>query len=151
AEEREQHRRTGAAAFDLARSYACPSAPTLWITVGLSGSGKSALARELARRLPAVRLASDEVRKELAGVPLTTRLEPHWYSPAVHAEVYAQMRQRAAAWLARGEHVILDAAFLGRRERELARRVAVEPGGTFRVVECRCPDALMRERLAERD
>src|SRR5205823_8052949 len=57
----------------------------------------------------------------------------------------------AAAWLARGEHVILDAAFLGRRERELARRVAVEPGGTFRVVECRCPDALMRERLAERD
>ena len=87
----------------------------------------------------------------LAGVPATTRLAPHWYSPAAHAEVYSRMRERAAAWLARGEHVILDAAFLGRRERELARRVAVEQGAEFRIAECVCPDAVIRDRLLARE
>ena len=66
--QRREQELLAAAAFDLAYSYALRGPrPTLFITSGVSGSGKSVLADELARRLPAVRLSSDKIRKELAG------------------------------------------------------------------------------------
>ena len=56
--------------FDLAGSYT-RSRPLLLITVGLVGSGKTTLARALARRLGLTVISSDILRKRLASVPLT--------------------------------------------------------------------------------
>lgn len=151
AAERQAHRELAAAAFDLARSYAeARDHPLLLVMVGYSGSGKSVLARELARRLPAVRLASDEVRKEQAGVPHSTRLGGDAYAAESRAGIYEELHRRAAGWLSRGEDVLLDATFLAREERERAARLAAEHGAVFRVVECRCPEAVIRQRLRER-
>lgn len=152
AEERARHRDLARAAFDLARSYTVPPvSPELWILVGYSGSGKSVLARELCRRMPAVRLSSDAVRKELAGVPATGRLRPDQYADAPRARVYAELRTRAARYLREGRHVVLDATFLDPGERTAAAELATSAGIRLRAIVCRCPDPVIRERLASRE
>lgn len=151
ADERRGHEDLAAAAFDLSRSYAeRRERPALLITVGFSGSGKSVLARELARRLPAVRVASDDLRKELAGVLSRTRLEAGAYTTGQRAAIYEALRRRAREVLMRGEHVLLDATFLSAREREAAARTAGECGAEFWIVECRCPPEVIRQRILER-
>jgi aminoglycoside phosphotransferase family enzyme/predicted kinase len=150
-EERQAHREIGAAAFDLARSYAQrPASPALMIMVGLSGSGKSALAQELARRLPAIRLASDALRKDEAGVPPGARLGEEAYSPDRVAGVYAHLREGAREWLGKGEHVVLDATFLAARERKAAAELARDCGAIFWIVECRCSNEVARRRIQAR-
>jgi len=151
AAERRSHQELAAAAFDLSRSYAeRRERPALLITVGYSGSGKSALARELARRLPAVHLASDAVRKELAGVAPSASLSEAQYAAEKRGSIYAELRRRALPHLLRGEHVLLDATFLAPAERENAAALAAEGQAELWVVECRCPDAVIRRRLLHR-
>jgi aminoglycoside phosphotransferase family enzyme/predicted kinase len=150
-DERREHQAVAAAAFDLARSYAeVRDRPLLVAMMGFSGSGKSALARELARRVPAVRIASDEVRKEHAGVPAFTHLGPEEYSAAQRHAVYDELRRRAIPLLEAGLHVLLDATFLAPEERQQAALTAAEHGAEFRVVECRCPNPIIRKHLQAR-
>jgi predicted kinase len=151
AAEREAHARLAAAAFDLARSYAeWRGRPALLITAGVSGSGKSVIARELSRRMPAVLISSDAVRKELAGAAPAARLGPDHYVPEARERVYAELRRRAEPALRAGEHVILDATFLRQTERQAALELARQRGADFLAIECRCPDPVIRARLAAR-
>lgn len=151
AAEREQHRDLAAAAFDLARSYAeGRNRPRLWITVGFSGSGKSAVARELARRAPAVVLSSDRVRKQLAGVPPEARLSDGSYQAGPVAGVYSELRCRAKPLLQLDIDVILDATFLSRNERREASRLAAAADAELHILECLCPDPEIRQRLRAR-
>src|SRR5207245_574001 len=58
--EREAQRQQAKTAYDLARCLAARhKQPALIIMVGYSGSGKSVVARELSRRLPAILLSTD--------------------------------------------------------------------------------------------
>ena len=149
--EREAQQELAAAAYDLAWCYAGRRKRlALLITTGLSASGKSRLAWELCRRLPAVLLSSDHIRKELAGLGATERLSPAQYTAAHRAAVYAELRRRAALSLAQGEHVILDATFLSEHERATTAGLAQAQDAEFWVLECRCPDAVIRRRLASR-
>ncbi len=149
--QRAAERETAAAAFDLSRSYAqLPEGPLLVLTMGLSGSGKSALARALARRLPGVHLSSDSIRKELAGAAPSSRLPMEAYSSERMAAVYTELHRRAGEWLRRGERVILDATYLEPRERRAAEALARAHGAGFRILECRCPEAVALQRLASR-
>ncbi|MFN3653164.1 MAG: AAA family ATPase [Armatimonadota bacterium] len=151
AADREEHRATAAAALDLALSYTRPrERPLLLCTVAFSGAGKSVLARALARRLPAVRLASDEVRKELSGVPADTALAAAAYTEARRQAVYAELRRRARPLLQRGVNVILDATFLSPEERRRAAELAADTGAEPVFLHCDCPDPVIRARLAAR-
>jgi uncharacterized protein len=150
-DERTVHREQGISAFDLARSYAARRPrPVLVITTGLSGTGKSTLARELARRLPAFHLSSDQIRKEAAGAPQTAQLGAEHYTQAARRQTYAEAYRRAGEILARGEHVIVDATFLAASDRRAAGEVARASNAEFWVVECRCPEDVARERIATR-
>ena len=149
--ERVAHQELAAAAYDLAWCYSGRRRrPALLITVGFSGSGKSRLAWELCRRLPAVLLSSDRIRKERAGLGATDRLAPVQYTAAHRAAVYAELRRQAALSLAQGENVLLDATFLSERERGAAAGLAQAQGAEFWILECCCPDAVIRRRLASR-
>jgi aminoglycoside phosphotransferase family enzyme len=87
--------------FKSANTYLGPPAPRLVVVGGLSGTGKSTLARALAPELGpapgAVHLRSDLERKRLYGVAETARLEPEAYtqptSTAVYAVLYAKARR----------------------------------------------------------
>ena len=82
---------------------------------GLSGSGKSTAAAAIAAGIgtvPGARvLSSDRIRKSLHGVAPEVRLAPDAYRPEVSARVYDAMRERAAALLAAGQSVVVDAVF----------------------------------------
>ncbi|QJA06761.1 AAA family ATPase [Thermosulfurimonas marina] len=139
--------------FDLAYGYA-GGRPFLLVVFGLSGTGKSLLARTLAERLLAVHYNSDVVRKELAGLsPTEHRYEPFesgLYSPEMTERTYEELLRRAARDLSAGWDVILDATYRSRAHRqallELARRLEVP----VLFVLCEAPEEVVRERLARR-
>jgi aminoglycoside phosphotransferase family enzyme/predicted kinase len=110
-------------------------APRLIVVAGVSGTGKSTLARGLAPDLGAAPgaaiLRSDVVRKELAGMAPTEALDPAHYTPQASARVYGTLMARAAAILAAGRSVVLDAVFRRPEEREAAAAVAAGAGCRF--------------------
>ena len=114
--------------FALARTLFDPPPPVLVAVGGLSGTGKSLLARALAPELAplpgAVVLRSDVERKALFGVAETERLPPQAYDRKVSARVYAAIEQRARRIVAAGHSAIADAVFADTQERAGAREAA---------------------------
>ncbi len=134
-----------------AQDHLAVASPVLAAVGGLSGSGKSSLARRLAPRLGrppgAVVLRSDEVRKRLFGVQPTERLPKSAYGPEVSERVYAAMLAEARAALAAGASVVLDAAFLKPQEREAAQGLAAEMAAPFHGLWMQAPNEVLRQRL----
>jgi aminoglycoside phosphotransferase family enzyme/predicted kinase len=140
--------------LDAAAQLIAVHRPVLAITVGLSGSGKSALAAELIERLPAVRLRSDVERKRLAGIEAeaSSRSAPGAgiYTSEYTERTYARLLDGASAALEGGFSVVLDAAHLRRAEREAARRHAAQRGAVCVQIWCDAPEAELRRRVESR-
>jgi aminoglycoside phosphotransferase family enzyme/predicted kinase len=117
---------------------------------GLSGSGKSTVAAALAPELGARVLRSDVIRKRFFGVAPETRLPASAYAAEVSDRVYETFRQNAAAVLAAGYSVIIDAVSLRPEERQsfaaLARAAAVPFAGLWLAA----PERTMEHRLRTR-
>jgi uncharacterized protein len=107
--------------FDLAVAAIVPPAPKLVAVGGLSGTGKTVLARAVAPRLKpmpgAVIARSDIERKALFGIAETEKLPADAYEEEVTARVYATLTEKARRILAAGHSVIVDAVFADPRER----------------------------------
>jgi aminoglycoside phosphotransferase family enzyme/predicted kinase len=114
--------------FRLARDLLAPSRPRLIAIGGLSGTGKSALARALAPELAplpgAVVLRSDIERKALFGTGETERLSADAYSAAVTAKVYARLAEKARRVLDAGSSAVVDAVFARPEERKAMAAIA---------------------------
>jgi aminoglycoside phosphotransferase family enzyme/predicted kinase len=129
--------------FDLARALIQPPAPRLIAVGGLSGTGKTVLARTLAPTVApkpgAIVIRSDVVRKEMIGVKETDRLPPSAYTPELAARVYEALTQRARRALAQGHSAIVDGVFARDFERDatvtLARECNVPLTGLFLVAD----------------
>jgi len=140
----------------LARAldYLRPVPPRLIAVGGLSGSGKSRLARELAPHLgaaPGARVVrSDAIRKRLAGTALNARLGGDGYSAEMTARTYRAMRDEAVAALAAGHSAIADAVFAKPDERRAIAEVAARAGVPFTGLWLEAPPEVMAKRLAER-
>ncbi len=137
----------------LAQALAClatPPEPRLVAVGGLSGTGKSTVARALAARLGAVVLRSDGIRKGLHGVPETRRLPAAAYTLAAAERVYGEMLFRAALVLSGRHPVILDAAHLRPEERSAVEALARRLGCSFAGLWLEAPAALLRARVAAR-
>ena len=121
--------------LSAANAYLAPSAPRLIVMGGLSGTGKSTLARALAPELGpapgAVHLRSDLERKRLHGVAETARLAPETYTQATSNAVYAVLYEKARETLAARHAVIVDAVFAKPEERARIEAIAVELGVPF--------------------
>ncbi len=98
---------------------------TLYVLIGLPGSGKSTWAQQNAGRLQAVIVGSDEVRREF---------QVNGQNPLKGDLVFAEVERRARALLQAGQSVILDATHFLRKYRTYtlhlagdtpARRVAI--------------------------
>src|SRR5262249_35172695 len=114
--------------FDWALRFIRPAPPVMVAIGGLSGTGKSVLARGLAPELApppgAVVLRSDVGRKAVFGKAETEPLPAQAYAPNVTARVYATMLDQARRALAAGHSTIVDAVFAQPSERAGARRSA---------------------------
>jgi predicted kinase len=111
--------------------------PAVICTSGLSGTGKSTVGKALAEALGIDVIASDAVRKELAGLEATSRsgVAAGIYSPDWTERTYAEMRGRANAVLGEGRPVLLDATFLDSGHRQRAAGLALRYGVPFVLLE----------------
>jgi hypothetical protein len=121
---------------------------------GLSGSGKSTLAASLAPELglrPGARvLRSDVTRKLLLGTAPETRLPAGAYTPEITDRVYDALRRKAAAALAAGYSVIIDAVSLVPTERRSFAEIARAAGVPFSGLWLQADTVAMTQRLHQR-
>lgn len=140
--------------LDLALAAIAPPPPVLVAVGGLSGTGKTTLARAIAPRLGpvpgAVVLRSDAVRKALHGVAETERLPPEAYTQETTRTVYAHVVERAAATLAAGHAVVVDAVHARPEERAAVEAVAASAGAAFAGVWLEADSGTRVRRIAGR-
>jgi len=120
------------------------------VVFGLSGTGKSFVARILSEEFGYRWIRSDEIRKELAGLQPHTRASAP-YGEGIYTEemtrlVYREMVARAMESLKKGERVVLDATFLKRWQRDLVRERI--PEAFF--IRTLCDEEVVRKRLTGR-
>ena len=147
-------RREAAKYLSEAAAYVAPPPPRLVAVGGLSGTGKSTVAAELAPALGAapgaMHVRTDVVRKSMFGVGETDRLGAETYTPETSAKVYAAVLDRAKLALLAGHSVIVDAVFARADEREDVERVARECGVRFDGLWLEAPAEIMIERVERR-
>lgn len=142
--------------LDLAMALLRPAPARLLAIGGLSGTGKSTVAAAIAHRIgaaPGARiLASDRIRKRLAGVPAETPLPPDSYTRESSDRVYAALAAEAARTLALGHACIADAVFSRQEERQRIERCAAEAGAPFQGIWLEAdPDTLVARVRARRN
>ncbi len=150
-----QHERgTALDYFRASIAFFKPAKPELICIGGVSGTGKSTLAANLASDIGpapgAIHIRSDVERKVLAGAAETERLPATSYSRAASREVYKAMFERAEAVLAAGHSAILDAVFADASERSAAEAIALRRGVDFRGLWLEAPAALLKSRVSTR-
>jgi aminoglycoside phosphotransferase family enzyme/gluconate kinase len=140
--------------LDAAVAFLEKAPAKLVVLGGLSGTGKSTLARaiasEIGRRPGAVVLRSDVIRKSICGVEEADRLPADGYSEDINTKVYATLAARADLLLRSGHSVIADAVFGQAEERQLIDAVAHSAGTDSHKVWLNAPRAILEERLSAR-
>ena len=116
------------------------------VVCGGAATGKSTLAATLAARSGARVLSSDVVRKELIGIPATTRAPQSAYSAEINRQTYLELGRRAAA----EEPVIVDATFRFAADRQTFAAAAGAAAEAAIWIECRAPAAVIARRAAAR-
>jgi uncharacterized protein len=131
-----------------------PPRPSIIAIGGFSGSGKSTLALALAPSIGAVPgaivLRSDEIRKQLCGVPALERLGPDGYADDVSRRVYQALIDRAAVIVRAGHSVIVDAVYARPRDREAIGRVAADASVPFAGLWLDAPEQTLVARVTAR-
>jgi uncharacterized protein len=140
--------------FAFAERFLEPASAMLVAVGGLSGTGKSTLAAELASLMApppgAVHLRSDIERKTAFGVGETEPLPETAYRREVTDEIYARLRRKAALALRAGYGVLVDAVHAGEAERTAIEAVAREIGAPFTGLWLEAPLATLRSRVEQR-
>ena len=140
--------------FDLACHFVSGGKPLLIACGGLSGSGKSRIAREIAAYLDpapgAVVLRDDIVKKQMTGLMPTETLDKKYDTAAFEEVVYDVLRQQAAGALSVGSCVILDALFYNESERLAAEELAQKMNVPFVGLWMDAPLSVREERVKTR-
>jgi uncharacterized protein len=142
--------RYGGIAWQLTAS----TMPALILMHGLSGSGKSTVARMAAESIGAIRVRSDVERKRLFDLAASARtaseLGGGLYGPDATRRTYDRLARIARTLVEARCSVIVDATFLSRAERSAFQAIASELGRAYVILDCVAPDAVLRERIASR-
>jgi predicted kinase len=138
----------------LAQELCRPLRPTLVITHGFSGSGKTTWTSTLLAALPALRLRSDVFRKRQAGLDeLSVSHSPvggGLYSRSKNESVYDALAVTAGETLRAGYNVIVDATFLRRSDRARFAMLAADVEASFRILHLAADPDTLRARIARR-
>lgn len=140
--------------LDQAIAYLASPPARLAAIGGLSGTGKTTVARGLAPAFGAapgaVILRSDVTRKRLMGTAETARLAPSGYAPEVTEKVFAALAEGAARVLAAGHSVVMDAVYGDPLQRAAIRDVAARAGVRFDGVWLEAPQDVLERRVEAR-
>ncbi len=138
----------------LASRLARPTQPAIVLMNGVSGSGKSFVARHLASRLEAVQIRSDVERKRLSGIgpsSAQSTLSPAvMYTDSVNAQTYLRLETLVRSIVGAGYPVIVDATFLKSADRKRFIALAGELKVPLAIVACTASAEVLRERIDQR-
>jgi hypothetical protein len=154
-EERNEAARMAARYFDLAYTYAARlEKPTLILMAGLMGTGKSVRAKLIAPRVGADIIQTDVVRKEILNIEPTEKHHEAFgrgiYSGEITRKTYVRSLELASQKLKEGKSVIIDASYKSRDDRRKAFEAAERLHADFFIIECTCPENIIKERLLSR-
>jgi len=140
--------------IQLAENYTRASPLSLVITHGLSGSGKSYLARQLALNADLIHLRSDVERKRLFGLGETehsdSQIDTGIYQQETTQATYEHLCTLAETCITSGFSVIVDATFLQHSQRSLFHSLAQRLKCHFRIVDCQTKTTVMQQRIQQR-
>jgi aminoglycoside phosphotransferase family enzyme/predicted kinase len=151
-EDREEETGTASRYFDLAYTYSARlEKPTLILMAGLTGTGKSVRANSIAPRIGAEIIRTDVLRKEMLHMAPTERHTEVFgtgiYRQEVTRKTYDRALELASEKLTEGKSVIIDASYKSRRDRQKALAAAERVKADFFIIECICPENIIKERL----
>ncbi len=140
--------------FDYACEFMTNYPPVLIACGGLSGSGKSRVAREIGgffNPAPgAVILRDDIVKKQINGCPIDQHFDKAFDTPVIEKVVYDVLRQEARKSLLSGCTVIVDALFYDETERIKIENLAKELNVPFVSLWMDAPFDVRLERVQSR-
>jgi uncharacterized protein len=139
---------------NLAERLTKASSPRLFIMHGFSGSGKSTYASQLAEKIGAIQIRSDVERKRLFGYPAqastNSGIDSGIYTQEAGEKTYNHLAKLAKVVLDAGFSVIIDAAFLKAKQRELFRQLASECKVKFTIIDFQAAEETLCERIKQR-
>ena len=134
--------------YRQAYQYTQTNLGSIFLMSGLSGSGKSTIAREISSNIGAIQIRSDAVRNHLAGIALDETGDI--YTPEMTQKTYSRLLQLGIALAKEGYKVILDAKY----DRLSLRQAAIERANAnnipLKIVHCTAPISVLRDRINRR-
>lgn len=138
----------------LALSYTQPQRPVLFLTHGLSGSGKSTHSAPLVEQMGAIRIRSDRERQRLFGKGKkegeAATIDQGVYSDDATRQTYTKLAELAEMVLKSGYSAIIDATFLERQQRDPFKQLADRLGVPVRILFFRADPDVLRQRIRGR-
>src|SRR6266487_902017 len=152
----DQHLKQAAHYFRLALRYTITdSEPLVLAVTGRVGTGKTSVARQLGSELDWPVLSSDQIRKTLAGIPLTERTATERrgevYSEQMTEQTYKQLIEHGLTAVESHGGVVLDATFSSRANREFLRKECKNAHVGFQFVELDVDPGEIERRLRARE
>jgi predicted kinase len=117
---------------------------------GLSGSGKTTIAQQLAKQNNAIHIRSDAVRKYLAGIPLSQTGEQSIYSSEMTEKTYNRLLEFGTMLVMQGFNVVLDAKYDLKKWRETVINFVQSHNISFEIIYCTAPVEVLSDRLRNR-
>lgn len=139
--------------LEMAKQFSSRPQPTLTITFGLSGSGKTTCATALLladKAANTVRIRSDVERKRMFGLAAEDASGGVIYTKDATEGTYSRLAGLADDAIAAGWSVVVDAAFLRRTQREEFIHLAARLHVAFAILACEAPLEELRRRLTAR-
>jgi aminoglycoside phosphotransferase family enzyme/gluconate kinase len=152
--EKSMARERASSYFELAERYLAARRPGLILMAGVSGSGKSTVALDVAESLEGVVIRSDAVRKSLAGTGPDARAATDYgrgiYTSEMTERTYEGLLERAASVIGSGRWALLDATYAQKRHRSAVRSWAKKQTLPLVILHCTAPLSILEARLARR-
>jgi aminoglycoside phosphotransferase family enzyme/predicted kinase len=133
--------------------------PSVIAVCGLSGTGKSHIAKQLAEQLAADWLSTDAIRRLLRDTPAAepavaghaaAGFATGRYSAERRGEVYAEIARRLPAALRQRGWAIVDGTWGKREQRADLAAAAAANGAAVLFIHCHCPIDVASKRVHER-
>ncbi|MGD8568221.1 MAG: AAA family ATPase [Gammaproteobacteria bacterium] len=140
--------------IELADRFRRKKCPTLFITHGMSGSGKTTVVRELLKEIPAIHLRSDVERKRLYHLKPTDKsasaIEQGIYTREASGMTYDTLGKLAASLLNNGWNTVVDATFLKQPQRAAFQQLAEQSQARFLILDFTADPESLRQRVISR-
>ncbi len=148
--EKDQAQKSASDYYNLAWKYTQRNKGKLILMSGLSGSGKSTIAKNLAQEINAIHLRSDAVRKHLAGISLKEKGDNSIYSADMTEKTYNRLLELGKLLTKQGFTVILDAKYDRINLRQPVLNFAKENNLDLEILYCDAPLEILSDRLTKR-